>query len=150
MSTIGEQLRSAAIGALNTTRPAGVPQISRLSAKNLIPAKLPDGVLVPGPMRAVRATNRGSALTQVEETWLIWWRSAGDGVGNGPDVVIDPMLAWAIKTLERNTFGGLAIDIELAGIKDWEFAPVDRFFGQAQQQFEVRYTHRVGNAELKD
>lgn len=145
--SVGEQLWAAILAALNTSRPAGVPEVKLLKAENVQPAQLPDAVLVPGPERARRIGGPGGPLTEISATFWIWWRAAGDGAV-GPVSKVDAMRTWAVQKLERQQFGGLAVDCELAGVKDWEFAASEKFFGRCQQQFELTYTHRVGDPTL--
>jgi len=145
--TVGQRILEAIVTALSTSRPVGVPAVSLVRAENIAPVQLPDGVVLPGPEASARLQPPNGPLNKVQATVFVWYRAAGDGT-DGPVKKLDPMKAWAIAKLDGSNLGGLALTCEYAGIKDWEFAASERFFGRQALQFEVTYTHAVGNAEL--
>ncbi|HLE61034.1 MAG TPA: hypothetical protein VI700_05815 [Thermoanaerobaculaceae bacterium] len=150
MSSIREQIVVAAIAALNSGRPATVPAIERFRGLDVEPSQLPSGTLVEGKEHIQRSKNKFSPLVDRAFRFALKWRAArpaGDASA-GPGTAIDPMLNWATATLPRNTFGGLALDVEEVSIL-WTPQQGEKFFMLAVQEFELTYTTRVNDAEQR-
>lgn len=153
MSTIREQIVSAAVLALATSAPAGVPAPVRTRLDSPGADQLPALTVYQGvdSVEAMRdsktgATSRGpivrrSLLLSVE---VLTKASSGDE----PDKAADPILAWATKALAgAGTFGGLANHpADEIGTK-FEYEQTETSFCRASQTFRIEYQTRADDAE---
>jgi len=63
-----------------------------------------------------------------------------------PSQAVDPLLAWAVKALSGQRYGGLAHDTDQAELElDYDLGETP--FVRASQDFVVTYQHLKGNAE---
>ena len=153
MSTIREQIVSAAVLALATDAPASVPapvrtRLDSPSADQLPALTVYQGVETVEPMRDAKTgtTSRGpivrrSVLLSVEVLTKA-------GAGEEPDKAADPILAWATAALAAaGNFGGLANDpADELGTK-FEYEQAETSFCRASQTFRIEYQSRNDNAE---
>jgi hypothetical protein len=153
MSTIREQIVSAAVTALTTGAPAGVPapvrtRLDSPGAEQLPALTVYQGVETVETMRDAKsgAASRGpivkrSLLLSVEVLTKA-------GPGGEPDKVADPVLAWVTKALAAaGTFGGLANQAaDEIGTK-FEYEQAETSFCRATQTFRIEYQTRTGDAE---
>lgn len=153
MSTIREQIVAAAVLALATDRPAGVPlpvrtRLDSPSAEQLPALTVYQATETVGPMRDPKAgaTSHGpivrrSMLLSVE---VVTKASAGQE----PDKAADGILAWTTAALAAaGTFGGLA-----SGCADelgtrFEYDQAETSFCRATQTFRIEYQTRADSAE---
>ncbi len=153
MSTIREQIVSAAVLALATGAPVGIPAPVRTRLDSPSADQLPALTIYQGsetvePMRDAKAgmTSRGpvvrrSLLLSVE----VLTKAGPDGE---PDKVADPILAWATAALAAaGTFGGLANGpADEIGTK-FEYEQAETSFCRATQTFRIEYQTRTGDAQ---
>lgn len=153
MSTIREQIVSAAVLALATGAPAGVPapvrtRLDSPSADQLPALTVYQGMETVESMREARAgtASRGpvvrrSVLLSVEVLTKA-------GAGTQPDQAADPILAWTTASLAAaGTFGGLANGpADEIGTK-FEYEQAETSFCRATQTFRIEYQTRADNAE---
>jgi len=153
MSTIREQITSAAVQALATDAPAGVPEPVRTrldspSADQLPALTVYQGVETVDPMRDTKPGTailgpivRRSLLLSVEVL------TKADS-GEEPDKAADPILAWASASLAAaGNFGGLANGpADELGTK-FEYEQAETSFCRASQTFRIEYQSRADDAE---
>lgn len=153
MSTIREQIVTAAVLALATGAPTGVPTPVRTRLDSPGADQLPaltvyQGVETVETMRDAKAgtASRGpivrrSLLLSVEVLTKA-------GSGGEPDKAADPILAWVTKALAAaGTFGGLANHpVDEVGTK-FEYEQAETSFCRATQTFRIEYQTRTGDAE---
>ena len=153
MSTIREQIVSAAVLALAIGAPAGVPgpvrtRLDSPSADQLPALTVYQGTETVEPMREAKtgAASRGpivrrSVLLSVEVLTKA-------GAGEEPDKAADPILAWATAALAAaGNFGGLANGpADEIGTK-FEYEQAETSFCRATQTYRVEYQSRADDAE---
>jgi len=155
MSSIREQIILAAVLALNTGAPSGVPAVDRGRGLALEPSNLPSGVLVPTREWVIRIGKPAGPLVHRRLRLALVWRAARPASPDtaGPDSAIDPLSSWASKALVDNSLGGLAFKTEEVEGQEpaivWEYELGEKFFCKADQLFDVHYTTRVADAELR-
>ena len=153
MSTIREQIVSAAVLALATDAPEGIPAPIRTRLDSPGADQLPaltvyQGVETVDPMRDAKTgmASRGpivrrSLLLSVEVLTKA-------GSGEEPDKAADPVLAWASASLAAaGNFGGLANGpADELGTK-FEYEQAETSFCRASQTFRIEYQSRADDAE---
>jgi len=153
MSTIREQIVSAAVLALATGAPPGVPAPVRTRLDSPSADQLPALTVYQGsetvePMRDAKAgtASRGpivrrSLLLSVE----VLTKAAA---GAPPDAAADRILAWATAALAAaGSLGGLANGpADEIGTK-FEYEQAEMSFCRATQTFRIEYQTRTGDAE---
>lgn len=107
MATIREQILAAAVAALNSGAPAGVPQCVRTQMLNTEQAQLPAMTLFPY-REEVQNDKTGRWGPVVTRT--MYMRVVIYGQGQIADQSCDAILAWVTQTLSGQQFGGLAND----------------------------------------
>jgi len=153
MSTIREQIVAAAVTALNTDRPAEVPEFVRTRLDSPGPDQLPvntvyqatETVEAMGESRA-RRTSRGP-LVKRSVMLSIEALTKADGTTE-PDKAADATIAWVTKTLAAaGRFNGLANDpADEMGTK-FEYEQGESSFCRATMTFNIEYQSRVDDAE---
>lgn len=153
MSTIREQIVSAAVLALATDAPAGVPapvrtRLDSPSADQLPALTVYQGIETVESMREAKTgtASRGpvvrrSVLLSVEVLTKA-------GAGTQPDKAADPILAWATASLAAaGTFSGLANGpADEIGTK-FEYEQAETSFCRATQTFRIEYQTRADDAQ---
>ncbi len=153
MSTIREQIVSAAVLALTTNAPVGVPapvrtRLDSPSADQLPALTVYQGMETVESMREAKTgtASRGpivrrSVLLSVE----ILTKA---GAGGEPDKAADPILAWATASLAAaGTFGGLANGPADELSTKFEYEQAETSLCRATQTFRIEYQSRTDNAE---
>lgn len=154
MSTIREEIVAAAVAALGTGAPTGVPTPVRTRLDSPSPEQLPALTVYQAsetvePMREPRSGRpvRGPVVRRALQlnVEVITKASPTDE----PDKAADPILAWATKALAAaGTFGGLANDLaDELGIK-FEYEQGETAFCRASMAFRIHYQSRADDAEL--
>jgi hypothetical protein len=145
MSTIREQIIAAAVLALATDAPAGVPAPVRTRLDSPSEDQLPaltvyQAIETVDQMRDEKTGTRSrgpllrrSLLVNVE----VLTRAAD---GDEPDKLADPVLSWASSALAAaGTFGGLANDpVQELGTK-FEYEQASTSFCRSTQSFRINY-----------
>lgn len=153
MSTIREQIVAAAVLALATDAPVGIPTPVRTRLDSPSTDQLPaltvyQGVETVETMRDAKTgtASRGpivrrSVLLSVEVLTKA-------GAGAQPDKAADPILAWATTSLSAaGNFGGLANGpADEIGTK-FEYEQAETSFCRATQTFRIEYQSRTDDAE---
>ncbi len=153
MSTIREQIVSAAVLARATDAPAGVPAPVRTRIDSPSTDQLPaltvyQAVETVESMRDFKAggTARGPVVrrTVLVSVEVLTKATAGDE----PDKAADPILAWATAALAMaGSFGGLANGpADELGTK-FEYEQAETSFCRATQTFRIPYQTRADDAE---
>lgn len=147
MASIREQLIAAAVTALNTSRPVGVPQFVRARTYSIKPDQLPSADVFPVDDTPNIGPSPNAPI--YERRLVLRVASIGkDGDGKTADQAIDPALVWAEKTLNESTLGGLALSVR--PIKTtFEYEDVDAFVCRASSDFLVIYVTRRTDPESK-
>ena len=153
MSTIREQIVSAAVQALGTGAPAGVPvpvrtRLDSPSADQLPALTVYQGAETVESMRDAKAgmASRGPIVRRSLLLSIEVLTKAGSG--SQPDKAADPVLAWATSALATaGTFGGLANGpADELGTK-FEYEQAETSFCRATQTFRIEYQTRTGDAQ---
>lgn len=149
MSSIRDQIIAAAVVALNAStdqsgnaRPSGMPQADRLRMEPYQLEDLPAIVVMPlrEEVEPLKDSRWGPLVNRV-----LTLRVACYAAGNPADELIDPMLTWAVATLDSNQLGGLANDI-LEGLIEWQYASEDQPFAVALADFRIMYQTKRADA----
>jgi len=153
MSTIREQIVAAAVTALATGAPPGVPVPVRTRLDSPSTDQLPALTVYQAAetvetMRDFKAggASRGpivrrSVLLSVEVLTTT-------GAADEPDKAADPILAWATKSLgAAGTFNGLANHLaDEVGTK-FEYEQAETSFCRSTMTFRIQYQSRADDAE---
>lgn len=154
MSTIREQIVAAAVAAIGTGAPPGVPAPVRTRIDSPDPDQLPaltvyQAAEMVEPMRDPRSgrTARGPVVRRSVTINVEVVTKAG--AGEEPDKAADPILAWATKALAAaGNFGGLANDpADELGTK-FEYEQGETSFCRATMAFRIQYQSSAQDAEL--
>lgn len=153
--TILQQIGNAMQAALNTARPAGVPEAKFWSGIALEPSDLPARTLAWTEETATRAGADTSPLVRREVTFAVQDLVAGEGEGGlTAQAVCEELRAWSVSALVGNRYteagGGvpLAIDtVEMGTL--WEFEQGEAPFCRCTHSFRVTFTTRATNAEQR-
>jgi hypothetical protein len=153
MSTIREQIVSAAVLALASGAPTDVPAPVRTRLDSPGADQLPALTIYQGnetvePMRDAKAgmIRRGPVVRRSLLLSIEVLTKAGSG--SQPDKAADPILAWATSALATaGTFGGLANGpADEIGTK-FEYEQAETSFCRATQTFRIEYQSRTDDAE---
>lgn len=153
MSAIREQIVSAAVLALTTDAPVGVPAPVRTRLDSPGADQLPALTVYQGtetvePMRDAK-TGTASRGPIVRRSLLLGVEVLTKaGSGEEPDKAADLILAWATAALAAaGTFGGLANGpADELGTK-FEYEQAETSFCRATQTFRIEYQSRADDAE---
>ena len=153
MSTIRERLVAAAVTALASGAPAGIPAPVRTRLDSPGADQLPaltvyqaaETVETMRDFRAGRSARgpivRRALLLNVE---VLTRATAGDE----PDKAADPILAWATKALgAAGTFDGLANQAADEAGTRFEYEQGETAFCRATMTFRIQYQSRADDAE---
>jgi hypothetical protein len=149
-ASIREQIIEAALAALNTSTPTGVPQADRLRMEPYQLADMPAMVVMPlreevEPLK----DGRWGPLVNRTLTLRIACYAYGDAIGTvggqTADKKIDPLLTWADAALDSNQFGGLAND-SLPALIEWQYAAEDQPFTVALADYRIMYQTKRADA----
>jgi len=153
MSTIREQIVSAAVLALATDVPAGIPGPVRTRLDSPSADQLPALTVYQGTetVESMRDAKTGTASRGpiVRRSLLLSVEVLPKaGTGGEPDKVADPILAWLTKALAAAAaFGGLANGpADEIGTK-FEYEQAETSFCRATQTYRVDYQSRADDAE---
>lgn len=134
MSTVREQIIQAIIEQLNTGRPAGVPEITRLDMEPKQPNQLPAMTIFALREEVVGNTaGRWGHIVMRRMTVRVVMEAEGDL----PDQALDPMLAW-VSMLGGSRLGGLAVDVEEQQL-EWAFEYADSPYASVALDLVVEY-----------
>jgi hypothetical protein len=151
MSTMLKQISDAMLAALNTGRPAGVPAATFWTGLPVNPATLPHRTLgwhneaveqvgsTEGPL--VRRTVQFA----VEDI-------VGASTTTSALAAAEPLRAWSIKALVGNRFvvSGTPLAIRSGELgTQWVLEQAEVPFARVVHQFEVTFTTRANDAELR-
>lgn len=142
MSTLRNQIVTAVVTALNTNRPAGVAEASRLRQSQFEASETPSVSVYPAQESIAQATNRPGPLVRRELQIVVEARVAGDE----PDELLDPTVAW-IEQAVTQLDSTLIHDAPEAVAVQHEFAVGAVPHGVARVSFVVRYQTRRNNPE---
>ena len=125
------------MAALNGSRPADVPECTRVNALALASNVLPRFSLYP-LKEEVQRINRG-AICKRTFTLRIECHAAGTVAGTEPaDSLVDGMLEHATRTLSGNPLGGLVNSSEETAV-EWAIEAADLAYCAAIIDFVVEY-----------
>jgi len=153
VSTIREQIVAAAVTALNTARPAGLPEFIRTRIDSPNVDQLPANTIyqsqeVVEAMRdpKERRTSRGPVVRRHVLVAIETLQKAGSG--QEPDKAADATLAWATKALAAaGSLGGLANDPPDEVDTRFEYEQAETSFCRATTRFRIYYQSRADDAE---
>lgn len=152
MSTIREQIVAAAVTALTTGKPSGVPTPVRTRIDSPDADQLPCLTVYQGLEKVESAFSPKPGLSRhgpiVKRTLdLVVEVLTKAGSGGEPDKLADPSLAWATKALCAEGALSLAKQpVEEVGTK-FEYEQGETSFCRATQVFRIQYQSRVDDAE---
>lgn len=148
MSTVREQIITAAVAALNTGTPGGVPATER---ERVAAVEEQDGAgaIALYPVRDVpeEVGGGGGPLMRCRLTLAVEVWAKGTALLR-PSQAVDPMLVWIVKTLAGNRLGGLAHDI-VEGETIFAYEAGDNPWCRATVELIVSYQHLVSDAEAR-
>ena len=136
MSTLRKQIIDAALVALNTGRPTGVPAATRLRQTEFEASTTPSISIYPGAETIEPATNRYGAAVKRSLQLVVEVRASG----TDPDILMDASVGWAEKALASWT-SSLIHDVVEDSVTH-EFAIGTVPIGVCRVVFYVRYSTR--------
>lgn len=144
------QIADAVLAALNAAaKPAGVPVARLWSGIQVESVDLPHRYLGWVDESVERAGNPFSPLVRRRITFVIQDLVAGTGRGGQtPQQIAEAFRAWSVAALATNTYGVLAIDT-VEQKTSWDFEQGDEPFVRMTHEFEVTYTTKTVNAEVR-
>jgi hypothetical protein len=142
MSTLRAQIVDAVVAALNTGRPAGIPEASRLRQSQFEASETPSISVYPANESIQQATRVPGPLVKRELQIVVEARVAGDE----PDALLDPSLSWIEQAVTRLE-SALIHDAPEAVSVQHEFAVGTVPHGVARVAFVVRFQTRRDNPE---
>ena len=153
MSTIREQIVAAAVAALSTDRPDGIPAPVRTRVDSPAADQLPAFTVyqVAETVEPMRDSREGRAARgPVVRRWMqlnveVITKA---GPGTEPDKAADPILAWGIKALSApGVFGALSNQAADETGTKFEYERGETSFCRATQTFRIAYQSRADDAE---
>ena len=141
MATLQKQAIDALIVALNTARPATVPEATRLRQVQNERESLPAISVYPGNETVKPATNRPGPLVRRDALLVVECRVAGDE----PDVLLDPLLVWATAAV-TSAVSPLWHDVQEVETR-FQFTIGEVPMGLAQVLFLINYQTRRTSRE---
>lgn len=144
MATLRERIIAAALTALNTGRPPGVPEATRLKTTPYEPLQLPAMTIYPVREDVEEVGGRFGPIVSRTLTFRVECRATGEPV----DQKLDPLLAWATKALAGNNLNGLVIDIAEIGT-EWAVEPAEAVHGIALVDFTALYATKTNDQEAE-
>lgn len=134
-NSVRDQIIEAAIAALNTSRPGGIPAADRIRTEPYQAQDLP--AITVAPHTDETTTLKNDRWGPIIDRLLIM-RVAIYVAGAAPDALADPMVVWCEKVLNSNPFAGLANDL-LPGRFEWQYASEDQPYALTLADFHVWY-----------
>lgn len=135
MSTIREQIIEAAVAAVNTGTPTGVPQCVRTQMQPTETAALP--ALTCFPIREEIADNKtgrwGPLIVRTLYLRFVVYAS-----GNPADAALDPIVLWIGQQLGGSQLGGLAQDAVEHELT-WQYDEGNFAVAAAALDFRIEY-----------
>jgi len=145
MASIREQIVSAIITALNTSRPNGVPVAARARMEAFIPEELP-AITVKPVREEIEHESQGKRFPYQKRilTLRVSVMVAGAAAADGVDALADPMLVWATSRLSGQHFPTLMEEC-IEALNEWEYAAEDQPYMAVHQDFRIEYHTLVGD-----
>lgn len=143
MATIRKQIVDAIVLALNTSRPVGVPEATRLRQSQVERAEQPAISVYPGEELVKPASNRVGPLVVRTLQLIVEARVTGDD----PDVLLDLHLAW-IEAAVPSAKSTLWHDSPQETLVTHEYAIGAVPHGLAKVTFLIEYHTRRTSPEL--
>jgi hypothetical protein len=137
MTTIRQQVRDAAIDAINVDRDPDIPEATK---RRWVPGESAQCPMISVFFVEEPATGIGGRHGGLVERAL---RIAVQSIAAGElpefsDDLVEPMLAHVVSRLGNTNLGGLALDIVELSTK-WESATADRHYVAATQIWSINY-----------
>jgi len=160
MSTIREQIVAAVHTALNTERPAGIPETVRTRVESPGPDALPVLTVYQGrevvspkhaekadPGRGERMAIRGDIVNRkVDVNFEVLVKAGKDDPP--ADQAADPYLAWAVRSIiGAGRFGGLARRPAEEQGTQFSYEQADFSYCRATTTFRIEYQSKTDDAE---
>lgn len=148
MSSILDQVIEAALTALNTSRPVGIPAAVRTRETDLDVASLPAISLRPVEMTSTRIRSRVGPLEEHRLTLRIDVISKASS-GVSADKAGDPCLVHVHDRLSDNRLGGLSIEAAWSKVQ-WTYEDTESGkLARAAVDFLLAFTTAVQSAESR-
>lgn len=153
--TILQQVANAVLAALNTGRPAGVPEAKLWTGIAIDPADLPTRTLAWTEEKTDRAGGVAtSALVVRRVSFHVQDLVAGTGASGQPAQAIgEAYRAWTIKAIVANRYldgSGVPLAIDTVEVGTlWEFEQGEEPYCRCTHSFDVTFTTRANDAELR-
>jgi hypothetical protein len=151
MSSRRDQIIAACVDALDNTpgKPTGL-NVHRQRTLSLSHNQLPAQVVYAvqeenntGPGNGAGPDRRRKAV----RSFRLCVEHRVDAENDSPDVVLDPLLSWAVQTLCADvSVGGLAEDLKELGTT-WDEQEQDKVYAAARTFFEIRYITDAANPD---
>jgi hypothetical protein len=147
MSLIREQILAAALSALNTGRPSGVPMFVRAQGDSITEAQMPAGFVDwssdPVDSPSVRETYGQPIMDRTLELHV---EAAIAALPTQTEAVADAIIGWIFSKLNKNGFGLHCRTMETGTEARWE--QTTKKIWACRITFAVRYRHKDTNAAL--
>lgn len=136
-----ERILQAVMAAVNTDRPAGVPELVRSRIVGISADEHPCQMLYPVKEDVERVGSQARRTFTFRVECI-----ASDLVGAGVplDALLNDMLAWLTQALAGSKLGGLAQDTQELGT-EWQLEAGEVAVAQAVVDFAVRYTTPIND-----
>jgi hypothetical protein len=147
VSSVLEQNIAAAITAVNTSRPVGVPEFKRERSEAIKETDASAAAVYPNRESPEYPFGRGGAVVRKRASVLfeVWGKATSS---LRPTQVVDASLVWIVKTLVGNKLGGLAISIT-EGEKAWAYEQGAAPWVRATQELIFEFQHLASDPEAR-
>lgn len=144
MSTIREQIIEAAVAALNSGTPTGVPQCERTLMQPSEQSQLPAMTVFP-VREEINDTKTGRWGPLIGRT--LYLRFVIYASGNPADGALDPIIAWVSKQLGGSQLGNLAHDAVEHELM-WQYDEGNYAVAAVSMDFRIEYQTLRNDAGL--
>lgn len=152
MASVRDQIVAAAIVALNTGTPVGVPQAERVRTAAIEPSELPSIIVYPSHDTNEAIGGDGGPLVRARFTMVVECRAAGTS-SIRPDQAVDPLYVWVVKALVNNRLpdgaGGFLNHFMNEGDTTFSYEEGDAPYCLAATEMIAVYQHLVGDPESR-
>lgn len=145
MASVREQIIAAALAALNTAPPAGVPTVTRTRMEPYTPDELQEQAATIKAMREEISYEQGGKWGPHRRRVLTLRMSI---YGIGDESVLDPTAVWATSVLDGQ-FSPLIEDC-IEALYEFHYASEDERYVALDLDFRIHYHTAVGDQTSAD
>lgn len=152
MASVRDKIVAAAVAALNTGTPVGVPAADRVRTAEVAPSELPSIVVFPVRDEPEEVGGGGGPIVLSRLTLVAECRAQGTASVR-PDEALDPLATWVVKALANkqlpNGAGGVLNNDILEGSTSFSYESGETPMSLAAVEMIVVYQHLVADPESR-